>query len=89
MTPIGKLTNLVFLSFYADSSLTDITPISNLKKLKYLNLYCQNVTDYTPLLSCWKAGDEVILENMNSNSNLSAIIAQLIENGVKVLNKKK
>lgn len=89
MTPISKLTNLVYLSLYADSSLTDITPISNLKKLKYLSLSCQNVTDYTPLLSCWKAGDEVILENMGMSNNISTVIAQLIANGVRVLNKKK
>jgi Leucine-rich repeat (LRR) protein len=86
ITTISKLTNLTYLSLRDCDSLTDINPISNLKNLKCISLYCPKVNDYTPLLSCWKSGDVVVFDP--STTIPSSIIAQLIQKGVKILYKK-
>lgn len=41
----------------ADTGITDITPVGNLKELIYLELFNLKITDYAPLLSCTKLQD--------------------------------
>ena len=41
----------------ADTSITDITPVGNLKELIYLELFSLNIRDYSPLLNCTKLQD--------------------------------
>ena len=36
----------------ADTGITDLTPLSNLKELVYLELFIMDITDYSPLLGC-------------------------------------
>lgn len=36
----------------ADTGITDLTPLSNLKELVYLELFNMGITDYSPLLGC-------------------------------------
>ena len=43
--------NLEYL-IIGETAITDLTPLSGLKKLKYLELFTIKVTDYTPLLGC-------------------------------------
>ena len=41
----------------ADTSITDITPVGNLKELVYLELFSLKIKDYSPLLNCTKLQD--------------------------------
>lgn len=41
----------------ADTGITDITPVGNLKELIYLELFSLNIDDYSPLLNCTKLQD--------------------------------
>ena len=41
----------------ADTGITDITPVGNLKDLIYLELFNLRMTDYSPLLNCTKLQD--------------------------------
>jgi len=41
----------------ADTGITDITPVGNLKELIYLELFNLNIDDYSPLLNCTKLQD--------------------------------
>ena len=41
----------------ADTAITDITPVGNLKELIYLELFSLRITDYSPLLNCTKLQD--------------------------------
>lgn len=41
----------------ADTSITDITPVGNLKDLIYLELFNLDIDDYSPLLNCTKLQD--------------------------------
>lgn len=41
----------------ADTGITDITPVGNLKELIYLELFNLRITDYSPLLNCTKLQD--------------------------------
>lgn len=43
--------NLEYL-ILGETSITDLTPLSGLKKLKYLEMFTLEVTDYSPLLGC-------------------------------------
>ena len=43
--------NLEYL-ILGETGVTDLTPLSGLKKLKYLELFTIDVTDFTPLLGC-------------------------------------
>lgn len=41
----------------ADTSISDISPVANLKELVYLEVFNTDITDYSPLLSCTKLQD--------------------------------
>lgn len=41
----------------ADTGITDITPVGNLKELIYLELFNLKINDYSPLLNCTKLQD--------------------------------
>lgn len=41
----------------ADTGITDISPVANLKELIYLELFALNLSDYSPLLSCTSLQD--------------------------------
>lgn len=41
----------------ADTAITDITPVGNLKELIYLELFNLRIKDYSPLLNCTKLQD--------------------------------
>ena len=43
--------NLEYL-ILGETAITDLTPLSGLKKLKYLEMFTLEVTDYSPLLGC-------------------------------------
>ncbi len=50
------LTKLEFL-LLGDSGISDISGVSNMPKLRYVELFMTPVTDYTPLLSCTELED--------------------------------
>lgn len=41
----------------ADTDISDISPVANLKDLVYLEVFNTDITDYTPLLACTKLQD--------------------------------
>lgn len=43
--------NLKYL-ILVETSITDLTPLSNLKNLVFLEIFTTNITDYSPLLGC-------------------------------------
>lgn len=43
--------NLKYL-ILAETAITDLTPLSNLKNLVFLEIFTTNITDYSPLLGC-------------------------------------
>ena len=50
------MTNVKYL-ILADTGITDITPVGNLKELIYLELFNLKIDDYSPLLNCTKLQD--------------------------------
>ncbi len=48
---LAEMTKLEYL-ILVDTYITDISPVSNLKNLKFLEIFMSPVMDYTPLLGC-------------------------------------
>lgn len=56
----NKITNIDFVAYmphlryliFADTRVSDLTPLSNLKELVYLELFMTSPQDYSPLLGC-------------------------------------
>lgn len=73
LTPIAEYVPNLRILILADNKITDISPLSKLKHLHYLELFMNRVTDLSPLVECKELVD-LNLSNVFTLSDVSPLL---------------